>query len=148
MALALSFIMAASLNVVPIQQAEAAAGGTPIHEKKLKDNNDGTYTLELTVTGDADTKVETVANVNVLIVYDTSSSMTSNNVTTNPNRNRADYAEDVVHDFVVGLQGYQNESNPNNIQVAVVTFGPTASGRQTWTSDLSEGNNGVNRFFQ
>ena len=117
----------------------------PAHLKELNDNGDGTYTLSLEVTGESETKVETAANVNVLIVYDVSSSMTSNNVTTNPNRNRADYAEDVVHDFVESLRQYQNTSDPSNIQVALVTFGPTATGRQTWTNNLT--NNGINSFF-
>ena len=34
--------------------ARAKAGDTPAHEKKLTSNDDGTYTLELSVTGDAD----------------------------------------------------------------------------------------------
>ena len=119
----------------------------PAHLKDLIDNEDGTYTLSLDVTGESETKVETAANVNVLIVYDVSSSMTSNYVTTNPNRNRADYAENVVYDFVDSLRQYQNTSDPSNIQVALVTFGPTASGRQTWTSNLTNGSNGINRFF-
>ncbi len=124
-----------------------AAGQEPAHSKTASDNGDGTYKLELSVTGDADTEVETAANVNVLIVYDESSSMTSNNVTTNPNRNRADYAEDIMHDFIESLRGYQNSTDPSNIQVALVGFGPRANGRQSWTSDLTGGNNGVNRFF-
>ena len=125
-----------------------SAGDVPEHEKNIEDNGNGTYKLSLTVKGDADTDVHTAANVNVLIVYDESSSMTSNNVTTNPNRNRADYAEDVVHDFIAGLQRYQ-QGDGSNIQVALVGFGASnnAVTRQSWTSDLSSGNNGVNRFF-
>ena len=126
--------------------ALADKGDVPDHQKTVTPQTDGTYQIELTVKGDADTEVETAANVNVLIVYDESSSMTSNNVTTNPNRNRADYAEDVMHDFIENLRGYQT-GNGSNIQVALVGFGPTATGRQSWTSDLTGGNNGVNRFF-
>ena len=114
--------------------ALAAVGQTPAHGKFITINDDGTYTIELNVTGDADTEVETAANVNVLIIYDESSSMTSNNVTTNPNRNRADYAEDVMHDFIVNLRGYQKQDDPAttedesaNIQVALVGFGPNAT---------------------
>ena len=120
-------------------------GDTPETNKVRTSNGDGTYTLELSVKGDSEI-VETAANVNVLIVYDTSNSMTYYNVTTNPNRNRADYAEDVMHRFVNALAAKQNQDNRDNVQVAVVTFGRTASGRQPWTSDLSS-NTGVNRFF-
>ena len=120
------------------------AGQVPAHQKTLSDNNDGTYQLELSVVGDSE--LEKAANVNVLIVYDESSSMTSNNVTTNPNRNRADYAEDVVHDFIAGLQRYQ-KGDGSNIQVALVGFGPNATTRQGWTSNLGETGQGINRFF-
>ena len=125
----------------------AKNGSAVDHAKDANPNGDGTYEIELSVKGNATTDVEPASNVNILIIYDVSSSMTSNNVTTNPNRNRADYAEDIVHDFIEGLRAYQNPRDPRNIQVAVVTFGPTASGRQTWTTDLTNGNNGVNRFF-
>ena len=126
--------------------ARAEVGQAPDHTKGLTDNGDGTYTLSLSVTGEAEVEVQTVARVNVLIVYDESSSMTSNNVTTNPNRNRADYAEDVMHDFVAGLRGYQT-GDGSNIQIALVGFGPTANQRSGWTSNLADSGQGLNRFF-
>lgn len=52
-----------------------SAGDEPNHAKTLSDNNDGTYTIGLNVEGDADTTSE-ASDVNVLIVYDVSSSMT------------------------------------------------------------------------
>ncbi len=137
--------MVMTMGMFTAQTASADRGDTPEHHKMRESNGDGTYRLELSVTGDAETEIETAANVNVLIVYDESSSMTSNNVTTNPNRNRADYAEDVVHDFIESLSRYQS-GDGSNIQVALVGFGPQANGRQTWTSNLT-GTNGVNRFF-
>jgi hypothetical protein len=82
--------------------------------------------------------------VNVVIVYDISQSMTTN--VSGTNRSRADNAEDVMHDFIEGLHGYQN-GDGDNIEVSLVTFGPNASIQQTWTSDLTGGSNGVNRFF-
>ena len=56
-----------------------SAGSTPDHAKTLANNGDGTYTIGLSVTGDADTTKE-VAPVNVVIVYDVSNSMTGNNI--------------------------------------------------------------------
>lgn len=59
----------------------AEAGDKPDHAKtsnanKIAGKEDGTYQLELSVTGDADTKQE-ASNVNILVVYDVSSSMCS-----------------------------------------------------------------------
>ncbi|MBR2560668.1 MAG: LPXTG cell wall anchor domain-containing protein [Eubacterium sp.] len=51
------------------------AGDVPNHSKSLTDNQNGTYTIGLNVEGDADTTSE-ASDVNVLIVYDVSSSMT------------------------------------------------------------------------
>lgn len=51
------------------------AGDTPAHNKELIDNENGTYTLGLSVTGDADTTNNTASNANVIIVTDTSNSM-------------------------------------------------------------------------
>ncbi|MBR2668932.1 MAG: Cna B-type domain-containing protein [Solobacterium sp.] len=122
-----------------------AAGDVPAHSKTATDNEDGTYKLELSVTGDADTEVHTAANVNVLIIYDVSQSMTTN--VSGTNRSRADNAEDVVHDFIENLSGYQNSDDPSNIQAALVTFGPNANLRSGWTSNLTGNNSGLNRFF-
>ena len=55
------------------------AGDIPGHHKDLTDNGDGTYTLELTVTGESE---KVYNNVNVIIILDTSGSMDSNSGTT------------------------------------------------------------------
>ena len=103
--------------------ASADAGDEPAHSKTLTDNGDGTFKLELSVTGDADTEVETAANVNVVVVYDTSSSMTryrANGGNSGPRR--ADAAEKVIYDFANALFGYQSTDDPTNIQMAVIGF--------------------------
>ncbi|SDL80382.1 LPXTG-motif cell wall anchor domain-containing protein [Sarcina sp. DSM 11001] len=51
------------------------AGDIPAHSKSLIDNKDGTYTIGLNVTGDADTENNVASNANVIIIYDTSTSM-------------------------------------------------------------------------
>lgn len=50
-------------------------GQTPAHDKGLVDNGDGTYTISLTVTGDAEKQI---TKVNVIVVLDTSNSMNTN----------------------------------------------------------------------
>ena len=143
-----ALVAALAVVVGGIGVAFAAAGGVPDHFKNLKPNDDGTYQLELTVKGDADTETETAADVNVLIVYDVSNSMTSNAGSTR--NTRADQAEDIVHDFVANLRSYQSSTDPSNIEMALVTFARTGSiqqtGGQDWTSNLTDAN-GINRFF-
>ncbi|MDO4532269.1 MAG: FctA domain-containing protein, partial [Coriobacteriia bacterium] len=151
---ALSVFIAMMLAVVGFCVAPTTAladkGDTPAHSKSIENNEDGTYKLALSVTGDADTEVETAANVNVLIVYDVSQSMTNNAA---GGGTRADNAEDVVHKFIDNLAGYQKTDDPSttedesaNIQMALVSFGPMASINSEWTSDLSD-STGLNRYF-
>ena len=108
----------------------------PDHLKAITYNDDGTYKLSLDVTGESETKVETASNVNVLIVYDVSSSMTSNRVGNgNSSPRRADQAEKVVYDFVKALAEYQN-TNHDNIKIALVTFARKAATRVSWTTNF------------
>ncbi|MCR5009871.1 MAG: VWA domain-containing protein, partial [Clostridia bacterium] len=71
LAIVLTLVMV--LSLVP-QTSYAAAGNPPANRKTLDDNGDGTYKLELSVTGDADYESEPV-KANVIIVLDTSGSM-------------------------------------------------------------------------
>ena len=50
-------------------------GETPKHDKGLVNNSDGTYTISLTVKGDAEKQI---TKVNVIVVLDTSNSMNTN----------------------------------------------------------------------
>ncbi len=73
LAVLLTFVIV--LGVMPnVTFAALNDDGSPAHGKTLKDNGDGTYKLELSVTGDADYDAEPV-KVNVVIVLDTSGSM-------------------------------------------------------------------------
>ena len=133
-----------SMTMVPVRRmAKKAVPGTailrgagdiPQHSKTATSNDDGTYKLELSVTGDADDNVQEAGGVNVVVVYDVSQSMTSN---AGSSRNsRADQAEDVVHDFLTNLAGYQNAAK-DNIRVSLVTFAVTGSQAQGWTTDVA-----------
>ena len=106
----------------------------PSHSKDLIDNGDGTYTLELSVTGDADDETQEAGGVNIVVVYDVSQSMT--NDAGSSRNSRADQAEDVVHDFLTNLATYQNQSG-DNINVSLVTFAVTASQEQGWTTNVT-----------
>ncbi|MBR2599702.1 MAG: Cna B-type domain-containing protein [Erysipelotrichaceae bacterium] len=111
----------------------AAACDEPAHSKTSTPNGDGTQKIELTVTGDADDDVSEAGNVNVLVIYDVSQSMT--NQAGSSSNSRADEAEDVMHKFLTDLAGYQN-AKKDNINVALVTFAVTATEAQGWTTDV------------
>ena len=51
------------------------AEGIPAHEKTIRDNHDGTYTLSLNVTGESEPSEEPTSKANVIIVLDKSGSM-------------------------------------------------------------------------
>ena len=71
LALVATFALVLGLSTV----AYAAAGEVPDHEKILTQNDDGTYTIALNVTGDSEKKPN---HVNVIVIFDTSSSMNTN----------------------------------------------------------------------
>ena len=62
-------------NILNSVKKYFAAGDVPAHSKELKDNEDGTYTLSLSVKGEAEKKAQ---KANVIVVFDTSSSMNTN----------------------------------------------------------------------
>ena len=71
--LIVSFVMIMTLIPrLPAGMAFAAVGQTPAHNKTLKNNNDGTYTISLDVKGDSEKQPN---NVNVIVIVDRSNSM-------------------------------------------------------------------------
>ena len=58
-------------NTRAVTSVNADTGDIPDHAKSISDNGDGTYQLELSVTGDASTETSITGRVNVLVVYDT-----------------------------------------------------------------------------
>ncbi len=119
------------------------AGDVPVHSKNIKDNEDGTYTLSLDVVGESELSTHMTGRANILIIYDTSSSMTrsrANGGNTGPRR--ADAAEKVIYDFAQELFSKQDSSDPTNIEMALVTFNSNGNGRTKtevdWTSDKTK----------
>ena len=69
-ALAIVCTLVPGLSLMDI--SHAAVGDEPEHSKILQVNDDGTYTLALTVTGDSEKKIQ---KVNVIVIVDRSGSM-------------------------------------------------------------------------
>ena len=120
-----------------------AAGDVPYHHKGLTDNGDGTYKLSLEVKGESEVATHFEGRANVLVVYDTSSSMTryrANGGNNGPYR--ADAGEKVIYDFAQNIFSKQDSSDPTNIQMALVTFNSYSNTvtKVDWTSDKSKFN--------
>lgn len=121
----LAVVLVAGFGVAPrVAWAEEATLGVPQHDKTISQNEDGTYTLTLSVTGDTDSTSETVNKpVDIVLVVDQSSSMTDSrlsNVRTAANG----LAQSVLADNADG-----------QVRISVITFGEYTqqSGSKTGT---------------
>ena len=110
-------------------------GDTPEHNKDIEDNGDGTYIISLDVTGDSIPEVDTASNVNIIIVYDTSQSMSTS--AGSSSYSRGDQAEAVVYNFINSIATYQDSDNPSNIEMALITFDATGNTRSGLTTNLA-----------
>ena len=105
----------------------------PAHEKTLTNNGDGTYTLSLSVTGAATSTTES-NDINVLVIFDTSSSM-GNSV--DGGGTRRSNAIAATEGIATNLLGKNSTANPDAVQMALITFNSTATVSQGWTTSLS-----------
>ena len=130
------------------------AGGlvdrAPVHNKTITDNEDGTYDLTLSVTGDTE-QSSSAKPVDVVFVVDVSSSM-NDTVSGWRGKSRMKAAHDAAATLANSLLTGENANK--QIQVSVVTFGTNARVATGFTSDPSvvanavptaaEGNQGTN----
>ena len=95
--------------------------------KVLTNNNDGTYTLSLSITGKGATTSET-NGANVIMVFDTSSSMTRYNTDGSTHRandgktTRLDAAKESAQSVATELLGMNTEENPDLVEMYLVDF--------------------------
>lgn len=119
--------LALGLGMAPraaLAEGEASLGA-PAHEKTIKDNGNGTYTLTLDVTGATDSSSETVNKaVDIVLVVDQSNSMNDNDRMENVRNAAMQLANSVLAD---------NEDG--QVRISVVLFG-------TYTQD-KDGNTKV-----
>jgi len=135
-----------------VPSGSGGGGGTPDdpdapdfgdigNSKTIRDNEDGTYTLNLSVTGQAQTASEN-NHVNVAIVLDTSSSMTSNNRTRLRDAKRAlvgttqaEIEASIAHQLLAN----NTTEDPNIVELAFITFNSGAETHKfsgsNWTTN-------------
>lgn len=122
------------LTYMPLSMitAYAAAGDTPTHYKNLTDNQDGTYTLSLDIVGESEKKPN---NVNVIVIMDTSGSMT---------QQRMSAAKNAVNSLATALYAYNTQSEPDIVEMALVRFATSSSVARTPTNNETQFHNSVN----
>ena len=108
--------------------------------KEVTSNHDGTYNVELSVTGSAQGKTEET-DINVVLVVDHSDSMN--------NSNKIQDTNEAVRKLVRGLLNNNTTANPDAIELALVTFNASATpvtfnnGSQ-WTNNYDTFNAALN----
>lgn len=112
----------------------------PQTEKRLTDNNDGSYQLSLSVTGKSEEST-TTTKANVVIVLDTSGSM-KNNV--QGGGTRLSVAKNAVNKLSKTLLDTNTAENPDMVELSLVTFATTAQIKINKTTNLNTVQNTVN----
>ncbi|MBR2728640.1 MAG: hypothetical protein IKD92_01990 [Lachnospiraceae bacterium] len=108
------------------------------NKKEATSNNDGTYKLHLSVTGNAQNK-QSDPHVNVIVVFDTSSSMASNYIPNSDSKTRLEAAKDELNEMATELLANNTTAHPDAVEMALVTFNRNAQiislGESNWTTD-------------
>lgn len=123
---------------VPTSSGGDGGGNTPIADlpdpktsKTLTDNHDGTYDLNLSITGKSDSK-EDNKNINVLFVIDSSSSMGD----INSSSSRIGRVKTDVIDSARTLLSNNTTANNGLVEVAAVSFDNKGYNVSGWTTSL------------
>ena len=145
---AVSFLMMASTItplgnfLVPSAAAAEDPTTTPSHGKTIKPNNDGTYTINLSVTGEtSSSSTSNVTKANVVLVVDTSSSMVNNRPGGNGTPTRLALEQEVLTKdggIIDNLLRQNVAGDPiknDIIEVSIVDFGNKGKVSQSWTTD-------------
>ncbi len=109
--------------------------------KTLQSNDDGTYTMDLSVTTEAKTKQ--YDDINIVLVLDTSSSMRRDKNDRRPGESGYDsttrrmiLTAKAIESFVNGLKDNNTTANPDAVEMALITFNKYATTSQTLTNSL------------
>ena len=114
--------------VMPMAAAEAVPAeggggdepsiGVPSAGKSVTPNTDGTFTLNLSITGEADTGTES-HGANIVLILDTSNSM---NTSVTGGGTRFSNAVSAAQNVSNNLMRLNTEDNPDLVEMCLVTF--------------------------
>lgn len=99
--------------------------GAPATSKILESNNDGTYKLSLSVTGKSEAK-NSKSKADVLVVFDTSGSMTNTRMST---------AKSAIRNLASMLLSNNTNSDPDLVRMSMITFSTNVNKTYDWTTN-------------
>lgn len=139
------------LDPLPGENASSPSGeggnldaDPPKLTKTMVPNNDGTYTLKLTVDAHGKNVSET-NQANIIFIVDTSSSMRA--VTTGSNTRITD-THDAAKAFGQELLAYNTTDHPNAVQLSMITFDGSVIDRVPWTTSSSTFTTAVDEYLR
>lgn len=121
----------------------ALAAEPPATSKIVTSNDDGTYTLSLSVTGKSQASSSS-SKADVIVVLDTSGSMSE--WADDSWQSRLSVAKSAVNSLAKELLSNNTTENPDSVRLSLVTFANYATTPITSTSSLSAFQNQVNRL--
>ncbi len=134
-------LLAVFAALVAFGVTPALAAEPPATSKIVTSNDDGTYTLSLSVTGKSQASSSS-SKADVIVVLDTSGSMSYSAT----GGTRLSVAKSAVNSLAEELLSNNTTENPDAVQLSLVTFANYATTRVTNTSSLSTFQNQVNRL--
>lgn len=144
MAAAVVFAVAAMVPAAAMADVvDDLASTSPVHEKTLKDNGDGTYDLILSVSGDAE-QTDKVKPVDIVLVVDASTSM-DQKIDGIGSKTRMQAAHDAAAALAKELLTAENAnlSPDQQTRISVVTFGNKAYLEQGYSTNAEDISNAV-----
>lgn len=144
MAAAVVFAVAAMVPAAAMADVvDDLASTSPVHEKTLKDNGDGTYDLTLSVSGDAE-QTDKVKPVDIVLVVDVSTSM-NQKIDGIGSKTRMQAAHDAAAALAKELLTAENAnlSPDQQTRISVVTFGNKAYLEQGYSTNAEDISNAV-----
>lgn len=144
MAAAVVFAVAAMVPAAAMADVvDDLASTSPVHEKTLKDNGDGTYDLTLSVSGDAE-QTDKVKPVDIVLVVDASTSM-DQKIDGIGSKTRMQAAHDAAAALAKELLTAENAnlSPDQQTRISVVTFGSKAYLEQGYSTNAEDISNAV-----
>lgn len=144
MAAAVVFAVAAMVPAAAMADVvDDLVSTSPVHEKTLKDNGDGTYDLTLSVSGDAE-QIDKVKPVDIVLVVDASTSM-DQKIDGIGSKTRMQAAHDAAAALAKELLTAENAnlSPDQQTRISVVTFGNKAYLEQGYSTNAEDISNAV-----
>ena len=121
----------------------ALAAEPPATSKIVTSNDDGTYTLSLSVTGKSQASSSS-SKADVIVVLDTSGSMSER--ADDSRQSRLSVAKSAVNSLAEQLLSNNTTENPDSVRLSLVTFANYATTHVTGTTSLSSFQRQVNRL--